>query len=147
MLDGLEVIYIARHDGLQPIRFMASDVGRRLPATCTALGKASLAALAINELEARVRGVTELPRLTSHSLGTVAELRADLAEVRSRGYAVDDEETTEGVVCYAVAVPPDDHGDDVHAVSVTMLKARVTGSHSLLLVNDLRELAERLHRV
>src|SRR6266545_4614066 len=32
VLDGLEVTYVARHDGRQPIR-LASEIGRRLPAS------------------------------------------------------------------------------------------------------------------
>ena len=49
LLDGLEVTYVARHDGRQPIR-LASEIGRRLPASCTALGKATLASLDPDEI-------------------------------------------------------------------------------------------------
>src|SRR3954468_4122841 len=44
ILDGLEMTYLARHDGRQPVR-LTSGIGRRLPATCTATGKAALASL------------------------------------------------------------------------------------------------------
>src|SRR6266545_4925761 len=52
VLDGLEVTYVARHDGRQPIR-LASEIGRRLPASCTALGKAALASLDPADLAGR----------------------------------------------------------------------------------------------
>src|SRR5206468_12863380 len=42
VLDGLEMTYLARHDGRQPVR-LTSQIGRRLPATSTATGKAALA--------------------------------------------------------------------------------------------------------
>ncbi|NKE63519.1 helix-turn-helix domain-containing protein [Lentzea sp. PSKA42] len=42
VLEGTEVVYLARHDGCQPVR-LASDIGRRMPAVVTALGKAMLA--------------------------------------------------------------------------------------------------------
>ena len=45
VLDGLEVTYLARHDGRQPVR-LTSGIGRRLPAFSTATGKAALASLA-----------------------------------------------------------------------------------------------------
>ena len=63
VLDGLEMTYLARHDGRQPVR-LSSQIGRRLPATSTATGKAALASLDPRELERRLAGVTTLPRLT-----------------------------------------------------------------------------------
>ena len=40
ILDGLDMTYLARHDGRQPVR-LTSAIGRRLPATSTATGKAA----------------------------------------------------------------------------------------------------------
>ena len=42
VLDGIEMTYLARHDGRQPVR-LTSQIGRRLPASVTATGKAALA--------------------------------------------------------------------------------------------------------
>ncbi|SES37283.1 transcriptional regulator [Lentzea albida] len=50
ILDGTDVPYLARHDGTQPIR-PASDIGRRMPAVVTALGKAMFAQLPPAQLE------------------------------------------------------------------------------------------------
>src|SRR6266404_6758327 len=50
VLDGLEVTYLARHEGRQPVR-LSSQIGRRLPATITATGKAALASLDEEELD------------------------------------------------------------------------------------------------
>ena len=44
VLDGVEMTYLARHDGRQPVR-LTSQIGRRLPASVTATGKAALASL------------------------------------------------------------------------------------------------------
>ena len=104
ILDGLEMTYLARHDGRQPVR-LTSQIGRRLPATVTATGKAALASLAEGDLEARLAGLVDLPTLTPNSIATVDALRADLAVVRERGYSMDDEETVEGVVCFGVDDP------------------------------------------
>jgi len=140
ILDGTEVTYIARHDGRQPIR-LASEIGRRLPASCTAMGKAAMASLDDDELAERVRGIRWLPTMTAKSHRTVEALMTDLEQVRARGYAIDDEETAEGVICYAIAIPPRRAGDNPYGASVTLLKARATGERRDLLVDDLRRMA------
>jgi DNA-binding IclR family transcriptional regulator len=143
VLDGLEVTYLARHDGRQAIR-IASEVGRRLPATCTALGKAMLASLAPDELAALLRGVEQLPTLTDHSHRHVADLLDDLDEIRRRGYGIDDEETSEGILCLGVAIPPGSPHESRYAVSVTLLKARADADRRAALVADLSRLARLL---
>jgi len=143
VLDGLEMTYLARHDGRQPVR-LTSQIGRRLPATSTATGKAALAALADPELERRLAGLTMFPAFTPNSHRTVRDLMADLVEVRRRGYALDDEETVEGVVCYGIAIPGRQPGDGPHAASITLLKARATAERVPALVADLSRLAELL---
>ena len=143
ILDGTEVTYIARHDGRQPIR-LASEIGRRLPANCTAMGKAAMASLDPDDLAERLRGTRWLPTMTAKSHRTVDTLMADLERVRKRGYAIDDEETAEGVVCFAVAIPPRRAGDSPLGASVTLLKARATDDRRDALVADLRRLAGML---
>jgi IclR family transcriptional regulator, blcABC operon repressor len=141
VLDGTDVLYLARHDGSQPVR-LASDVGRRLPAVVTALGKAMLASLPDEELRARLAGEVELPQLTPRSHPTKAALLADLDVTRARGYSVDDEQNTEGVTCFGVAVPG--RHDPPTAVSTTLLTARITPALREVMVRDLTDLAGRL---
>jgi DNA-binding IclR family transcriptional regulator len=143
VLDDLQVVDIARHDGRQTIR-LASEIGRRLPASCTAIGKAALAALDPADLDERLRAVDTLPRLTSNSHRTVAQLRADVDEVRVRGYAVDNEETAEGIVCYGVAIRRQGAASDQYGASVTLLKARATEGRREALVADLSRLRDAL---
>jgi DNA-binding IclR family transcriptional regulator len=143
ILDGLEMTYLARHDGRQPVR-LTSQIGRRLPATVTATGKAALASLEPDDLDRRLGDVTSLPRLTRNSLASVDALRADLTVVRRRGYAMDDEETVEGVVCFGVMIPGRRPGEGPYAASITLLKARATEERVPLLIEDLYLLADRL---
>lgn len=142
-LDGLNVVYLARHDGTQPIR-LASDIGGRMPAVCTGLGKAMLARLDPHVAEDRLRQVTVFPALTQNSIRNIPDLLAELERTRARGYAIDDEENTVGVMCLAVALPGTDRSGRQRAVSVTMLKARVTESLRDAIVADLQELARTL---
>ena len=140
-LDDLDVVYLARHDGAQPVR-LASDIGRRMPAVVTSLGKAMLASLPADELGRRLSRVDHLPVLTPHSHRSLDALRRDLDATRERGYAVDDQENTEGVTCIGVALPG--ARPQAAAVSATMLAARVTPELRDAVVRDLTTLATQL---
>jgi len=84
VLDGLEVVYLARHDGRQPVR-LTSGIGRRLPAFSTATGKVALASLDDAELNRRLAGLTTLPRPTRKAHGSVAELLTDIGRRGDHG--------------------------------------------------------------
>lgn len=140
--EGLDVVYLARRDGVVPVR-LASAPGRSLPATCTATGKAMLATLDDRDLRQRLTG--PLPRLTERSITTRTALRAELGRIRADGVAHDRGEVIEGVVCIgaAVAVAP---GDLPLAVSFTLLAPRATPEVLGPLTADLRELAAEIGR-
>lgn len=142
VLDGVEMTYLARHDGRQPVR-LTSQIGRRLPASVTATGKAALASFDTAEVRRRLTGV-ELPSLTPRSHRSVDALLTDLEVVRDRGYSMDDEETVEGVVCFGIAIPGRGPGDGPYAASITLLKARATFDRVPALIADLHRLADRL---
>lgn len=119
VLDGPYAVVIGRVDAPTSIRF-AAHLGKRELLHCTAVGKALLAALP----EARAREVVAeagLERRTPHTITDVGSLVRDLAAAAERGYAVDDEEDTEGVFCVGAAVF-DHTGSPAGAISVTGLK-------------------------
>lgn len=116
ILDGNEVVYLEKLAGLHPIGFMSSRVGDRNPAHCTGVGKALLAHLSDEDLARRYPD-GRLKRYTNQTITDLEELRAELARVRSRGYAIDLEEHEVGVKC--VAVPTFDHRKSAAAVSVS----------------------------
>jgi DNA-binding IclR family transcriptional regulator len=142
ILDGAEMTYLARHDGQQPVR-LTSQIGRRLAASHTATGKAALATLDDDEVKRRFAG-RRPPVMTSRSHATIDALLEDLAIVRQRGWAIDDEETVEGVVCYGIAVPGRRPGEGPYAASITLLKVRATDERQQLLLADLEMLQSRL---
>ena len=143
ILDGIEVTYLARHDGRQPVR-LSSGIGRRLPAFSTATGKAALASLPAAELDRRLTGISHIPQPTPNAHGSVDGLRADLEAIRERGYAIDDEETMEGVVCYGVMIPSRQPGEGPCAASITLLKVRATPERVTALLGDLQDLVTGL---
>jgi DNA-binding IclR family transcriptional regulator len=124
-LDGTDVVYLAKRESVHPLRLF-SAIGRRLPAHATALGKAILAERSTDEL-AGLFG-EQLITLTPHTLSSRADLELDLAQVRARGYAVDNEENSEGIRCFSVALPSHlGRGAlPVDALSVSIPIARLT---------------------
>jgi len=97
-----DVTYLIRNEGRNTL-LTISHVGGRIPANCAAMGKALLAELSDEELHAVLKD--PLPRLTPHSIGTLADLQSTLVLIRERGYATDEQETVLGRSCIAVALP------------------------------------------
>lgn len=102
ILDEGQVLYLEKVESQQSVR-TACMVGSRAPAYCTAVGKAMLAELSEAEVSEVIRR-WGLKAVTANTITTPAELRAELRAVRSRGYAIDDEEKEEGLRCVGAAV-------------------------------------------
>ena len=116
VLDGADVVYLVKVDSTHPVR-MVSGVGLRLPAHCTAVGKALLAGLDRAGLDA-VLDKGALPGMTPNSITDPERLRAHLDVVRAEGVAVDIGESDSAMRC--VAAPVRDHsGATVAAMSVS----------------------------
>jgi len=96
---------------------MASTVGHRFPAYCTALGKAMLAEFSRERVTELLRD-TKMRRRTPTTMTTLAALHADLEATRNRGYSIDDEENEDGARCVG-AVVRDHAGKPVGAISVS----------------------------
>ena len=111
VLDGDDVVYVARVP-VSRIMTVAISVGTRFPAYATSMGRVLLAGLSRTELEAYLAMVT-LERLTARTVATVGGLRAELAKVRSQGFALVDQELEEGL--RAVAAPIRDRSGRVVA--------------------------------
>jgi DNA-binding IclR family transcriptional regulator len=103
VLDGSEEIILDRLDPPRQVVRLATKVGRRHPAYCSAGGLASLAAR--NDDETYLASLPEeLPAVTKHTMRSRVDLRARIREVREKGYALDLEEAYPGVRCVGVAV-------------------------------------------
>lgn len=103
MLDGAAVRFVAAVEGPTAVR-VASRLGRTMPAHCTSTGKVMLAQLPQPELRQLLPDET-LERVTARSIGRRSTLEAELARIREQGYAVNREESEEGVASVAVAIP------------------------------------------
>jgi IclR family acetate operon transcriptional repressor len=113
VLAGAEARFVATAECSRVLR-VGSRAGRSLPAHLTSGGKALLAALPAAELASRYAGHEEVD---------LSRLRRELALVRKRGFAINDQGTEAGLTAVAVAVH-DGHGSPVGAVAIAMPSAR-----------------------
>ena len=102
ILDEGQVFYMEKVESQQSVR-TACTVGSRAPAYCTAVGKAMLAELPDTEVSAIVRH-SGLKAVTAKTITTASALKTELKAIRSRGYAIDDEEKEAGLRCVGSAV-------------------------------------------
>lgn len=116
LLDRDRVLYIEVLEGLKSIR-MAATANTYAPLHCTAIGKALLASLRPEEAE-EIMSKLSLSKLTSKTITSIPALRKQLQDVRSQGYAVDNEETERGARCVA-SVLFDSEGTPIAAISVS----------------------------
>ena len=113
---GLSAVYVEKLDSPEQLR-IHSRIGAAVPLYCTAVGKVMLAYMPDDERE-KVLPQLGLKRLTTHTVGNLQELQAELYRVRKNGYASDLEENENHIRC--VAVPIWDHAGSVNAsLSVT----------------------------
>src|SRR5258706_387623 len=102
ILDDGQVFYMEKVESQQSVR-TACTVGSRAPAYCTAVGKAMLAELSEAEVSKIVRRWGLKP-VTANTITTAGALKTELKAVRTRGYAIDDEEKEQGLRCVSAAV-------------------------------------------
>lgn len=123
VLDGTDIVYVGRV-AVSRIMTVSINLGTRLPAYATSMGHVLLAGLSAAEFEAFL-AVTEIQKLTAHTLSSEAELRAEIERVREQGWALVDQELEEGV--RSVAAPIRDRaGAVVAAVNVATHAGRTT---------------------
>jgi DNA-binding IclR family transcriptional regulator len=123
IFDGTEIVYQKSVTGPDAL-WVSATVGRGQPAYCTSLGKALLAYLSPGELETYLSRV-ELRPFTSNTLTSADTLRSELAEVRGRGWALDNEEFIPSHQCVGTAIR-DHTGRVVAALSIATISSLFT---------------------
>lgn len=122
VLDRGETFYVAKMEGWHSLR-MPSQVGKRLPAHCTGVGKALLAFLPGDELE-RIVSEHGLPRFTARTITSMLALKRELGRIRRQGYSLDRGEIEDGLHC--VGAPVRDYtGAVVAAISIAGPSTRI----------------------
>jgi len=119
--NGASMVYIEKLESPSAVR-MASRIGTSVSLHSTAVGKAYLAALDDKRYKALVKGLP-LPRHAANTVTDAAALRAQVEQVRERGWSVDNEENEAGIFCFGAAIR-NAAGEPVAAISVSTLLFR-----------------------
>jgi DNA-binding IclR family transcriptional regulator len=119
-----EIVIIEALESGRSIR-RGATVGDRDDWFVSSLGKSILAHLPEDQVLSLL-AARPPQRLTEHTLVTQEAVLADLAVVRTRGYALDDEESEIGLKCVGVPLR-DYHGNVTHALSISGPTERMNG--------------------
>jgi len=126
-----------------PGRLLApAAVGRRAPLHCTAVGKAKMAFLHDEEVDRIIQRVG-LPAFTPNTITQPEQLKAELAVIRQRGYAVDNEEHEVGIRCVGAPIR-DDTGEVIASCSVSGPSGRLTDQRIAELAPEVMRVANAI---
>lgn len=122
MLDGSDVVYIEKKECTKSIK-TSTKIGARVPAYVTADGKIILCYLEKDKLKELMP--RNIKKLTSNTITDKQQLLDSFSAIKSNGYAVDYEETVQGLVCIAAPIM-DYNGEVKYSLSVTCPTVRMT---------------------
>lgn len=142
ILQGTSVFYLAKVERRAALA-IPSGIGQRLPASCTAIGKALLSAVPDEVLVTMYPDAENLPVMTERSIATLPGLLAELAAIRSRGYATEQGESTPGLRCVAALVHDVD-GNAAAAISTSVPELRWEKRSERQWAEQVRETAAEL---
>ncbi len=140
---GSDMVYIERMHGTNTLGFR-SEIGKRERVHSTALGKAYLAFLPQPEILDFVAHHDFEP-LTQNTITDAELFLADLACVRERGYAIDDQENELGGRCVAAPLLNFD-GRPVAAISISVPLQRMPDTRVAELGELVRRTAAKISR-
>ncbi len=102
ILEGQHISYVGQELAPDSV-IIVNLLGRTRPANCSALGKVILAFLPPEQLTDWLEKFV-LVKLTARSIVDVLSFKEQLVDIRNQGYAIDDEETMDGIRCLAVPI-------------------------------------------
>ena len=111
-----EIVYIAKKETTQSVR-ISTSIGKRLPIYCTAIGKAIMSQMSVQQTDKLIENLEFVP-FTDRTLPDKHTLRIELDAIRSVGFACDDEEFEPGLVCIAVPLL-NSFSEPIGAISVS----------------------------
>jgi DNA-binding IclR family transcriptional regulator len=143
VLEGTMIRFIECYEGLSTVR-IGDRTGVVRYAHATAAGKAMLAALSDSELHRRYPG-EELPAPMPASISSRRELMAEMTQIRRQGYALNWEESSDGVSAVSVALRGAT-GAPLASISVTVPSMRLGSIAGIrAMAPDVLDAAELIH--
>ncbi|MFE3942294.1 IclR family transcriptional regulator [Streptomyces sp. NPDC059118] len=141
--EGGRIVLIERLETSRPVRIIL-PLGQDLPAHASANGKAILAASTTETVENYM--AEGLSRFTGTSITDPGDLRAELAEIRARGYATNSGEWRDDVSAVAAAVIGE-AGTPVASISINVPTSRMTDASRAAFGVAVREAAQRVGKL
>ncbi len=126
--EGWEAVYIDKVESKYNSFHMISRIGARVPLYSTGVGKAIAAEMEPEELE-QMWAQSDILPITSHTITDLNEFKLRLRDVRSMGFALDDEENEVGVRCFAVSILPY-RKTEQYAFSISAPVSRLAGMNN-----------------
>jgi len=117
VLDGSEIVYVARVPTAARIMSINLGIGTRLPAFATSMGRVLLAGLAVEEVKRLLEQVSPLPKYTPKTISDQAALLREIDLVRRQGWALVDQELETGLRSIAAPIV-DSSGRVVAALNI-----------------------------
>ena len=141
ILDGKEGVYIDKVEGPMAV-ILYSKIGKRIPLHCSAVGKALIAFKDPEEIKKILHEYSYLKQ-TEFTITNESEFMRELQEVRSQGYAIDNQENEPGVRC--IAAPIRNHENKViAAISLSTLVGRINDAQLEIFIEQLKQAALEL---
>ena len=138
-----EIVQIDKIDSTEILR-IDPGIGSRVPAYCTALGKAILPFLPDEELNSFLKSVP-LEAMTPNTITSKKELIRELENIRKQGFAVDREELSIGLRC--VASPVFDYTNyPSYSVSVAGPSSRMTKEKITVMKKQVKRVGRELSK-
>ncbi|HTO43914.1 MAG TPA: IclR family transcriptional regulator C-terminal domain-containing protein [Burkholderiales bacterium] len=104
VLDGSEIVYVARVPTAARIMSINLGIGTRLPAFATSMGRVLLAGLAPEEVKRLLEQASPLPKYTPKTISEPAALLREIDLVRKQGWALVDQELETGLRSIAAPI-------------------------------------------
>jgi DNA-binding IclR family transcriptional regulator len=139
--DAREVVFVAKAPGRNTM-FHSIQVGARLPAHATVLGRILLSDLDMAALR-QLYPETPLPAFTAKTPTELKDLRVLIDQDRARGYGISMGGFETGISTIAAPVF-NQHGLVVAAISITVPSARIEDADIAPLVQRVRDSAQQL---
>lgn len=117
ILDEGEVVYIDKVESPDHSIRIYSQIGKRSPVHCTALGKVFLTGVSSSEVE-KIIAEKGLAKFTPKTITSLEQLRQEIAVTAKRGYGYDEMEHEEGIRCVAAPIY-DRNGAITAAISIS----------------------------
>ncbi|WP_252312576.1 IclR family transcriptional regulator [Sinobaca sp. H24] len=142
-MDEGEVVYIDKKESEAVIR-MFSQIGKRAPVHCTGVGKAMLAFYPEKQIE-DILDKHPMEKFTANTITTKEKMILHLAEIRKKGWALDDEEHEEGIKCAAAPIF-NRMGEVEAAISIAVPMMRVKNKEFEMYISEIKTASQDISK-